>query len=101
MELNKETILETLRNVKPTLASQFNIEKLGLFGSFATGKATEQSDIDIVYELKEGSHLGLEDLIAFEKYLQKCLKFSKLDVVNYKYMNPVVKYFSKDSIVYA
>ena len=45
--MNKEHIMTYLSRIKDEL-TQYGIDKIGLFGSFANGKADTNSDIDIV-----------------------------------------------------
>lgn len=46
-----EIILEKLRAYKPELQRKYPISRLGVFGSYARGEATENSDIDVAVEL--------------------------------------------------
>ena len=46
----REEILQVLRENKERLAEQYGITKLGLFGSFARGNATEESDVDLCFD---------------------------------------------------
>ena len=46
--MNRDDILDTLRAHKPVLAERFGITGLALFGSFARGQASAQSDVDIL-----------------------------------------------------
>jgi predicted nucleotidyltransferase len=46
-----ETILERLRSYKPVLQRKYPISRLGVFGSYARGTATENSDIDVAVEI--------------------------------------------------
>ena len=46
-----DTILQKLRRSKPALQQKYPISAIGLFGSYARGEATENSDIDIAVEL--------------------------------------------------
>jgi predicted nucleotidyltransferase len=46
-----DTIIQTLRQHKPELQRKYPISKLGVFGSYARGEATEKSDIDIAVEI--------------------------------------------------
>jgi len=48
---NLQTILEILRRHKPELQRKYPISRLGIFGSYARGEATEKSDIDIAVEI--------------------------------------------------
>ena len=45
-----QEIQDTLQLAKPMLVAKYPIESLALFGSFARGEATEQSDVDILVE---------------------------------------------------
>ena len=49
---NKE-ILKILRREKSYLSKNFGLSSIGLFGSFAKGKQSSDSDIDLLVELKE------------------------------------------------
>jgi uncharacterized protein len=46
-----EAILEKLRGYKPELLRKYPISRLGVFGSYARGEATEDGDIDVAVEL--------------------------------------------------
>lgn len=48
--LTREHIVELLRAQSAYLAQEFGVRKIGLFGSFAKGLSTENSDIDLVIE---------------------------------------------------
>ncbi len=48
--LTKTNILFTLKKIKPQYESE-GVSLLGLFGSYATNKQTDFSDIDILYHL--------------------------------------------------
>ena len=45
--MNKEIILNCLKNNLQQFKEKYNIEQIGLFGSYARDEATEESDIDI------------------------------------------------------
>ncbi len=46
-----QIILEKLRQHKPELQRKYPISRLGVFGSYARGEATINSDIDIAVEI--------------------------------------------------
>ncbi|HLR33226.1 MAG TPA: nucleotidyltransferase family protein [Fodinibius sp.] len=50
--LDKETILQTLASHQKEL-SDFGVEQIGLFGSFSRNEATEDSDIDLLVDIKK------------------------------------------------
>ncbi|MBI4209472.1 MAG: nucleotidyltransferase family protein [Deltaproteobacteria bacterium] len=49
--LTKSKILEILKKIQPQLKSAYGVQKLALFGSYATGTAREGSDVDLLVEL--------------------------------------------------
>ena len=51
MQLNKETILQKLRAIKPDLQEKYNLTELALFGSYARDEQTAKSDIDIMVKM--------------------------------------------------
>ena len=53
MKTTKENILNYLKEIKPEL-ERYGIEKVGLFGSFATNRENVYSDIDIAIKKKSG-----------------------------------------------
>ncbi|MHA1440040.1 MAG: nucleotidyltransferase family protein [Promethearchaeota archaeon] len=63
--LTTEEIIRKLREVLPFLKKEFRITKIGLFGSFAGGKATKESDIDIVIEFEKPIGLAFIDLAEY------------------------------------
>lgn len=48
--LTREHAVELLRTQSAYLAQEFGVRKIGLFGSFAKGLSTDQSDIDLIIE---------------------------------------------------
>jgi hypothetical protein len=59
-----------------------------VFGSLATGLATEESDLDIMVELDDGS--SLLDLAALKLDLQDAIR-RDVDVLTYRSINPRLK----------
>lgn len=68
--LNRQEIIEILKKERPVLASRFGIRKIAIFGSFAKGAPTKDSDIDIFVEFNKP--LGLR-FMDFADYLEKVL----------------------------
>jgi predicted nucleotidyltransferase len=89
MEITKEHIYLFFNQHKSMINERYQILDMKLFGSFALGLANKNSDIDIVYTLKEGNKLSFRaytDLLYFiEDALQR-----KVDLVNSKNMNPII-----------
>ncbi len=98
--MDKSDIMSVLQSQKDALSEQFGISKLGLFGSYAKGQAHADSDIDLVYELAPNKSLTFAELILLEQLLSTELKHEKVELVNSKYMNPVIKYFMREDVIY-
>ena len=79
LKVNREEILEKLRELKPLLKQEYGAVKLGLFGSVARGDNTENSDIDILIEIKRPK-FTLFDFVGLKQFLEEKLN-CKVDLV--------------------
>ena len=61
-------------------ATKFPLKKVLYFGSYADGKATEKSDLDLLVEFGDDGSLTLLDIIDFQLNLEDELSIS-VDVV--------------------
>jgi len=96
--LNRDTIITYLQEHKVDFIDRYSISKIGLFGSFATERNIDSSDIDIVYETSSKG-LTFKEMINLENELN--IEFGKdIDLVNFKYMNPLVKRKAIKDIIY-
>ena len=50
--MTKETIINYLTNHKKEFQKEYEVEKIGLFGSYARDEARQDSDIDIFVKMK-------------------------------------------------
>ncbi len=87
--MDKHKIIEKLKDSKNTWSATFGLTSIGLFGSYAKDCATADSDIDLVYITREGVQIGFGQKIQLEDYLAQLLQSAKIDLINYKYLNPV------------
>ena len=76
--LKKEDILTTLSEHKAFLQQNYDVDKIGLFGSFAKGTQDAQSDIDIYVEFK---HKTFRNIAGLWVYLEK-LYHRKIDLLH-------------------
>ena len=51
--VTKEFIFSKIQELKPMLYKDYNVRKIGLFGSYADNNFSEDSDIDILIELEK------------------------------------------------
>jgi len=71
---------------------RFNIDRIGIFGSFA--RAEPANDIDILV-----SQIPLRMASALKQFLESRSK-SKFDIVVEEYANPILLYRAKQDMVY-
>uniref|UniRef100_A0A7V4TII7 Nucleotidyltransferase n=1 Tax=Candidatus Caldatribacterium saccharofermentans TaxID=1454753 RepID=A0A7V4TII7_9BACT len=95
--VKREDILGFLRAHREELAREFQIRKIGLFGSFARGEGDEESDIDIVVEMENPDLFALARL---KERLEEALG-KKVDVVRLrKHMNQLLRQRIEDEALY-
>ncbi len=95
--MTKEQIFEKLEKKMDFIRSEFEVEKIGLFGSYAKDKATKNSDIDFYVEFKNKT---FDNIAGLWVYLES-LYDKKVDIVH-KHKNnnqTLLKHIKKD-IVY-
>ena len=93
--MNKTEILKTLKIYK----NSFDIKEFVLFGSYANGSNHKDSDIDIAYILNDNSKLTYDNYLRLEEKLTKSLN-AKIDLMNFKKLNPLIKLDAKKDFIY-
>ncbi|MDR1385639.1 MAG: nucleotidyltransferase family protein [Planctomycetaceae bacterium] len=77
----REYIFKKLKESKPFLEANYNINRLGVFGSYSRDEYTEESDVDILVEYSKP--LSLFKVVEMVDYLQNILS-KKVDLVSKK-----------------
>lgn len=98
--LNKSEILEFLKENKTLLFEDYHITKIGVFGSYARGEQTDNSDIDILVEFADGT----ENLFEIKRDLKGFIggSFNKqVDICREKYIKPIFREYILKDAVYA
>lgn len=86
--LNKNNIIKFIKETKPILKNEYNINKVGIFGSYSRNQAIENSDLDIVVEQSDPD---LFDLIGAKQLIEELLNIH-VDIVRYRNkMNKTLK----------
>lgn len=65
------------------------VKRAAIFGSFARGEATAESDIDLLIEFK-GKNKSLFDLVALKLQLEETLG-RQVDLVTYNSLHPLLR----------
>jgi predicted nucleotidyltransferase len=73
----REEIKRKIKAIKPYLQQEYAVKNIGLFGSFADGTATAESDIDILVDFEKP--IGWR-FFSLEIYLEKIFG-RKIDLV--------------------
>ena len=95
-QIDKTNILNYLKEHYSEFKNKYNVEKIGLFGSYARDEATENSDIDIFVKMKP----SLFDMVAIKEQIENDLN-RKVDIIReHKNIKPIfLKMIQKDGTV--
>jgi uncharacterized protein len=97
--LKKQEVLQFLRDNREYFETQFHVKEMGLFGSFVKGKQTQNSDIDILIELRNNTKNVYEIKEMMRTYISK--KFHRnIDIARKKYLKSYIKKQILDEIEY-
>ena len=69
-----------LELLKPVLKEKFQVETIGIFGSYSQGQQNQKSDVDILVTFSKPNDIDLLDFIALKQFLSRKLK-TKVDLV--------------------
>jgi predicted nucleotidyltransferase len=83
-----------LELLKPVLKERFQVETIGIFGSYTRGEQKKKSDIDILVTFTEPNNIDLIDFIELKQFLTRKLK-TKVDLVE----KDALKHRIKDKIL--
>jgi predicted nucleotidyltransferase len=75
-----EELKSQLDLLKPILKDRFQVETIGIFGSYSRGDQKEKSDVDILVTFTEPNDVDLFDFIELKQFLSRKLK-TKVDLV--------------------
>jgi len=95
--MTKYDVLNYLKEHYQEFKSQYNVEKIGLFGSYARDEATPDSDIDIFVKMKP----SMFDMIAIKEQIEEDLH-TKVDIIReHKNMKPFFLEMINKDLIYA
>ena len=97
-ELQRDFLLDYLRENKDFFRKHFGITRIGLFGSYAREEENSDSDIDIIIEMERGKK-NIHNFLQFKRYLEQELNHS-VDVGLLSALKPAVKKQILDEIIY-
>ena len=85
--MSKKDIEKILRRNKAIL-KKYKVNKVGIFGSFATGKTKKESDVDLLVEFDDV--IDLFEFVHLTDELQKILK-TKVDLSTPDAIKPYIR----------
>lgn len=92
----RNEILLSLAKCKGKFQSRYKISKLALFGSFARGDQTEESDVDVLVEVDPS--IGL-DFVSLAQEIEKEIGIST-DVVSSGAVKPRYRQAIESELIY-
>ena len=90
-------IKEILSSHLEFIKKQYNVEQIGIFGSYVNGNANEASDVDVLVEFSKP--IGLIEYIRLEEYLEKIIGI-KVDLVLKEGIKPALREIITQQVVY-
>lgn len=90
-------ILKKLKELKPSLYKDYSVKEIGLFGSFSDETFSDNSDIDLLVELKKP--IGW-NFFTLEIYLEKVFN-RKIDLVTKNALKEQIKQKILSQVKYA
>ena len=97
--VKRDEILSFLRAKKDELFSDYQLVRIGLFGSFARNEGTEDSDIDLIVEFQPNTENLSEKKTEIKRLVAK--RFNReVDLCREKYIKPYFKSQILQSVIY-
>ena len=95
--MTKFDVLNYLREHYQEFHNQYNVEKIGLFGSYARDEATQDSDVDIFVIMKP----NMFGMIAIKEQIEEDLH-TKVDIIReHKNIKPFFLEMINKDLIYA
>jgi uncharacterized protein len=83
-------IKNLLEPLKPILKEKFQVDTIGIFGSYSQGQQKQTSDVDLLVTFIEPNDIDLLDFIALKQFLRRKLGV-KVDLVEKKALKARIK----------
>jgi predicted nucleotidyltransferase len=92
-------IKERLEELKPILEEKFQVETIGIFGSYVRGEQNKKRDVDVLVEFAKDAHIGLLKYVEIEIFLSEQLGV-KVDLVAKGGLKPTLRDLVLSEVVY-
>ena len=88
--MEKQEIINRLKEIKPDLEKNYGIKSIALFGSYSRGEQTDESDIDLLVE--HSFPLGfkyLDMMYELDKFFKKEVQVVSKNGIKIKYLEAI------------
>jgi predicted nucleotidyltransferase len=92
-QIGIKDIVGTLKGKKKEM-KMYSVDKLGVFGSYSTGKQSNVSDIDFLVKFEKNN---FDNYIGLKLFLEKLFK-KKVDLVVERNLKRDFKYVKKEAV---
>lgn len=96
---NIEEIKKEIRSVQKKLNIDFDVQEIGLFGSYVRGEENENSDLDILVSLNPEHNVGLIKFNSLKEFLSDLLNI-KVDLVIKDAIKPALRKYILNEVIY-
>ncbi len=83
-------IKNLLESLKPVLKDKFQVDTIGIFGSYSQGQQKQTSDVDLLVTFIEPNEIDLLDFIGLKQFLRRKLGI-KVDLLEKKALKARIK----------
>jgi predicted nucleotidyltransferase len=73
--------IDQLKELIEPIAKKYKLKSLWVFGSYARGEATEESDVDILIDYTDSEIIGLFDMVRLNNQLESTIN-KKVDLIS-------------------
>lgn len=84
---NNKELNEIIERILPIL-KKHKVLRAGIFGSFARGEQTKNSDVDVLVNISDS--VGLLGIISLKHDIEDAVH-KKVDIVEYDYIKPAIR----------
>ena len=85
-----DEIKAQLEELKLILKQRYQVETIGVFGSYSRKEQNLKSDVDILVTFAEPNDIDLIDFIEIKQFLSRKLKL-KVDLVKKNALKPIIR----------
>jgi hypothetical protein len=94
----KSIVLKKLEAAAPAIRTQFGLTKIGIFGSYARGDQTRESDVDVLVDFAPG-YATLRNFVALSDYLEALFR-RNVDLLIESSLSPLIRPYIEQDVIW-